>query len=184
MKKSRVLIIIVILVVVGAIIIIQQQQSINQVEQMEAQALEDIRRVEIEKKRLQVVHAEKEKQLALEAARKAEAEAQRVKQQALEGARRIEEAAKNKVEELKAKVNQLVVQAQSLLDSGKFQDAINAAQSILSLDANNVSAKSIIDQAKAKLQEAVQQQAETLKQGAQEVLEGLGATVPVPDPGQ
>ena len=151
MNTSRLLIFVVILVVAGTGIIIQQLNSISQVEQMKLNALENVRRLEIRMAEQQAVNAQRAKLQALEAAQKAEAEAQRIKQQALEEARRMEEAARREAEAVKAKINGLVAQAQSLLDSGQYQNALNLATSILSQDANNAAAQSIVAQAREKL---------------------------------
>ncbi len=67
--------------------------------------------------------------------------------------------------DIQAKVQELLAQAQAALNEGKFQDAINVANNILSnFDANSVDAKNIIEVATQKLQEAAQQKAGDLMQ--------------------
>ncbi|OGX38371.1 MAG: hypothetical protein A3C36_06250 [Omnitrophica WOR_2 bacterium RIFCSPHIGHO2_02_FULL_52_10] len=166
--NNRVLIFVIILVVFGAVVIIQQQKSLNQVDQMEIQAMQDVHETEVERA----------KQAAIEAARQAEAKAQEALQNTLEQARLAEEAARQKAEELKAKIVGLVAQAQALLDSGQFQQAIDLARTILGEDPNNLNAQSIIERATAKLAEAAQQQIQAADPAAQDVLQEAMPAVP------
>lgn len=148
MNKNLILVFIVILVVAGAIAVIQQQQSTNQIEQM-------AKELEAQRTRQEITRADQAKQQALERATRAEAAVERIKQQTLQEARKIEEAAKQRAEEF---INGLLAQAQSALNNGQYQEAVNLAQNILSQDPNNLQARSIMETAKSKLTEIIQQQ--------------------------
>ena len=185
MNKRMVVLLIFLLVLVGIIIIGKQQEQANQLKQMELKASNELK--------ILAAQAQKAKQAALEQTKKAEAEALRAKQIAEEKARKAvadaqrakqmaKEAARKVAEDAKAKVGQLLAQATSLLDGGKYQQAIDIAKQILLSDPNNADAKSIIERATAMLKEAAQKQAEAITQGVQEQL-----NVPVPvsaGPGQ
>jgi len=178
MNKNRILIFIVILVVVGAGVIIQQQRSVEQVNQMEQQAIKEVQRVKIEQARLQAIAAEKAKQQAILEAQQAEAEVERMKQQSLEEARKAQEAARREAAALQAAISNLTTQAQSLLDDGQYQQAIDIAKNALSSDPGNPIAKSIIEKATVMLNEAVQEKAGALMGDAKGAVEGLGAGTP------
>jgi len=151
MNRNVIILSILVLAIVGTIVVTQKNQKAAELRQMQLKA------------------AEKANKLAAEA------------QKAINEAKMAEEAAKQAAEALKAKMNGLVVQAKSLLEDNKYQEAINIAKNILSQDANNADAKSILETAMAKLKEIAQQQAEALtKQEAQKTLENLGAGLTVP----
>ena len=166
--SNRVLIFVIILVVFGAVVIIQQQKSMEQVGQIEIQAMKEVHKAEVEQA----------KQAGLEAAHQAEAKVQEVLQNTLDQARMAEEEARKKAEELKAKIVGLVAQAQALLDSGQFQQAIDLARTIIGEDPNNISAKSIIDQATAKLAEAAQQQIQAVVPAVQNAVQEAVPALP------
>ena len=68
--------------------------------------------------------------------------------------------AKTQIQETAAKIKELLAQAQGFIDSGKYQEAINAANFILSnLDSNSIKAKDLLSLAKTKLQEVAQEKA-------------------------
>ena len=81
--------------------------------------------------------------------------------------------------EIQAGINEFVAQATVFLDSAEYQKAIDVAQEILGLDPNSIEAKSIIEQATAKLKEAVGGQIDALTGGAQEAFEAPAADLPV-----
>jgi hypothetical protein len=168
--NNRILIFIIILVIFGAVVIIQQQKSMNQVEQMERQAIEKVHEAEVEQA----------KQMALEAVQHVETRTQEVLQNALSEVKRVGEEAREKAEGLKAKIVGLVAQAQSLLDGGQFQQAIDLANTILGEDPGNMQAQSIIKQATAKLQEAAQRQSEAIAAETGNMLEEAGSAFPGP----
>lgn len=152
MSKSMIIVLVLILVAAGAFIINNQNQKAAQLEQMQLREAEEAKNIE----------ARQARQRALEEARRVEAEAQRAKQAALEEAKKLEEAAKQQDAELQTKIGGLIAQAKSLLDGGKYQEAIDMAKNILSQDANNSEAKSILETAMAKLKEMAQEQATSL----------------------
>jgi tetratricopeptide (TPR) repeat protein len=159
--NNRVLIFVIILVVFGAVVIIQQQKSQDQVDQKEIQAMQEVHKAEVGMA----------KQAAIDAARQAEAQAQAALQNTLDQARMAEVEVRKKADELQAKIVGLVSQAQALLDSGQFQQAIDLAKTILGEDPNNLNAQSIIDRATAKLAEAAQQQINAAIPEAQNALQ-------------
>lgn len=59
----------------------------------------------------------------------------------------------------------LLAQAQDMVNSGKFNEAINFAQQVLNIDPNNIDAKNIIETAKAKIAQLAQDKAGELKTG-------------------
>ncbi len=119
---------------------------------------------------------EEQRQMQLKAAEEANklaAEAQK----AINEAKMAEEAAKA----LQTKINELVFQAKTLLESGEHQKAIDIAKNILSQDADNGQAKSILETAMAKLKEIAQKQTEALtEQAPQKVLENLNTGLNIP----
>lgn len=175
MNRRIVLILIFILVLVGIIVIAKQREQAANIEQMETQAANELRRLAAE--------AQAAKQKALEETNRIEAEAQLAKQKALDEARRAEaeaqearqlaqEAVRQKAEEIQGMVDSLVTQATSMLDAGQYQQAIDIAKKILADDPNNPDAKSIIERATAMLKEAAQEKADALMQRGQESVGG------------
>ncbi len=167
-----VVLLIFLLVLVGIIIIGKQREQAIQLEKMETQAANELRRVAAE--------AQKAREMAIEETRRIEMEAQRAKQEALERARIAEEEAQKakemateaiveKATEIQAKINDLVAQATALMDGKEYQKAIDVAQEITALDPNSTEAKSIIEQAKAKLIEMGQQQLKNFTEGNTEI---------------
>lgn len=67
--------------------------------------------------------------------------------------------AQNTANQMVDQAKGLLANAQQLLDSGKFQEAIATAQKVLSMDPNNIDAKNIIETAKAKIAEMAKQKA-------------------------
>lgn len=59
----------------------------------------------------------------------------------------------------------LLAKAQEMVNNGKFNEAINFAQQVLSIDPNNIDAKNIIETAKTKLAQMAQDKAGELKTG-------------------
>ncbi|MBN1869220.1 MAG: hypothetical protein JW847_01410 [Candidatus Omnitrophica bacterium] len=185
MNKRAVILLIFLLVLIGIIIIGKQREQAIQLEQVETQAANELRRVAAE--------AQKARETALIETRRIEAEAERAKQEAIEKARIAEEeaqraremavdAVKQKADEIQAKINELAAQSTALLDGGEYQKAIDMAQQILTLDPNSPEGQSIIERATAKLKEIAAQQIGTLTEGVQGTLE---APVDVPAiPGQ
>jgi tetratricopeptide (TPR) repeat protein len=160
MNRRTAVLLVFLLVLVGIIIIGKQKEQAIQLEQVEMKAANELRRVSLD--------AQKAKQQAFAETRRIEAEAQRAKQAALEKARRAEaeaqkakemaqEAVRQKATEIQAKINDFVAQAKALIDGAEYQKAIDIAQKIFALDPNSDEAKLIIEQAKAKLQEAVKE---------------------------
>ncbi len=167
MNKRTVTLLVFLLVLVGIIIIGKQREQAIQLEKLEVKAANELRRVAAE--------AEKAKVKAQEEMRRIEMEAQRAKQEALEKARKAgeeariakemaEQAVKEKAAEIQAKINEFVAQATTLLDSAEYQKAIDVAQEILGLDPNSDEAKSIVEQATAKIKEAVGEKIGALKE--------------------
>lgn len=64
----------------------------------------------------------------------------------------------------------LLAQAQDMVNSGKFNEAINFAQQVLNIDPNNIDAKNIIETAKAKIAQLAQDKAGELKTGLTDAL--------------
>jgi len=130
-----IIVLILMLVGIGAVIVTRQGQKSPLLEQARMQATQQA------------------KPTALEEARRVEAEAQKAKPMAMDEAKKLQEAA-----ELQAALGGLIAQAKSLLESGEYQEAIDTAKNILSQDANNTEAISILETATARLNELVQQQ--------------------------
>jgi len=179
MNRRTVVLLVFFLVLIGIIIIGKQREQATQLEQVEIKAANELRRV--------AADAQQAKQKALEETRRIEAEAQRAKQEALEKARRAEaeaqkaketaeEAVRQKATEIQGKINALVAQATTLLDSGEYQRAIDVAQQILGLDPNSTEANSIIERAK----KVAEQQVEAITEGVQEKLEAPVTDLAVP----
>ncbi len=77
-------------------------------------------------------------------------------------------AAQNEVQAkanaLKSEMAEILSKAKELLNSGNYQEAISAAQNILSnFDSNSSEAKGIIEQAKVKIQELAQDKIDSVK---------------------
>lgn len=68
------------------------------------------------------------------------------------------------------KAKTLLAQAQEMINNGKFNEAINFAQQVLSFDPNNIDAKNIIETAKTKIAQLAQDKAGELKTGLTNVL--------------
>lgn len=68
----------------------------------------------------------------------------------------------------------LVAQAKEMLDSGKFNEAINLAQQVLNMDPNNVDAKNILEVAKARLAATVQEKAGDLQDNVMNKVNAFG----------
>jgi len=93
---------------------------------------------------------------------------------ALQEVKKLEEASKKETQKLQSKISELIAQAQSLLESAKYQQAADLANNILNLDADNPQAKLILDTAMAKSKEVAQEQAvNTITKDPANALEGL-----------
>lgn len=100
----------------------------------------------------------------------AEIQAMEVTDQAATASQEAAQAVSQASQDMKAAGNnlvdqaqQLLAQAKQLLDSGKFEEAITAAQKVLSIDPSNIEAKNILETAKAKLAAMAQEKAGALK---------------------
>ena len=162
MNKIAITVLILALAGAGAFIYTRQNQQAAQLEQqIQLKKAAEAKSIAAPQEKQRAL-AEQAKQKALEEAKKIEAEAQKAKQIAMEEAQKAEEAAKQKAAELQTMLSGLIAQAKAFLDSGKFQEAIDMAKNILSQDPNNPEAKSILDQAMAKLKEVAQEKAASL----------------------
>ena len=92
------------------------------------------------------------------------------KEAAEQGKKDAAKAANNVVNQVK----ELLAKAKTMIDNGKFDEAINLAQQALNIDPNNIDAKNIIETAKAKLAQMAQQKAGELKSGLTNKLNALG----------
>jgi len=102
------------------------------------------------------VDAQALKATAEEQAKVAAEQAQAIADQAKEEAASL---ANNAVD----KVQDLLAQAQQLIDQGKLQEAIAMAQQVLNIDPANLDAKNIIETAKAKIASLAQEKAGDMK---------------------
>lgn len=98
-----------------------------------------------------------------QAVAEAEAKAQEVQAQANQASN-----------DLVAKAKTLLTQAQDLLNQGKFDEAISAAQQVLSFDPNNIDAQKLIELAKEKLAGAGQKAVNDAKTGLMNTMNNLG----------
>ena len=157
----------------GAFYVNKQNQEAAQLEQtqlLEAQQAKQKTLAEEAKR----AAAKQAKQRALEVARKAEAEAQKAKQLAAQ-------AAEKSAAELQSKISGLVAQAKSSLEGGDYQGAIDSAKSVLSQDAGNAEAKSILETAMAKIKDFVKEQAlSNVNEDPAQALESLTSGVKLP----
>jgi len=81
----------------------------------------------------------------------------------------------NTLQSVEAKVNYLVSEASAFLNSEQFDEAVKMAKYILSkLDSNSQEAKSILEQAKAKLEAMAREKAEELKGDLKNKLGNIG----------
>lgn len=93
---------------------------------------------------------------------------QQIQEVAQEAAPAVEQAQADLGGAANAMVDQaktLLAQAQDMVNSGKFNEAINFAQQVLNIDPNNIDAKNIIETAKAKIAQLAQDKAGELKTG-------------------
>jgi colicin import membrane protein len=173
MDKRAIIILIFFLVIIGIILIGKQQEQDLQLRQVEQTATQELKNLAAQAQQVKTAaiqeaqkakeEAMKAEQMALERAKQAEAEALKAKQAA-------EAAAQKASEEVKAKVSQLIAEAQALLDGGQFQAAIDMAKQVLADDPNNLDAQSIIEKATAKLKEAASQGVQNLMDAAQQAI--------------
>ena len=108
----------------------------------------------------------------------AKKEAQSMMGAMTESAQQVKATAEQTAQEVKAdvqaQIRSYIGKANEFLQSQKFEDAIKTAQYILSnLDANNASAKNIIEQAKAALAKMAQQKVGEIKAEAGKSINSL-----------
>lgn len=76
----------------------------------------------------------------------------------------------NAASAMASQAKDLLAKAQEMINTGKFNEAINFAQQVLSFDPNNIDAKNIIETAKAKIAQLAQDKAGELKTGLSNAL--------------
>lgn len=103
-----------------------------------------------------------------------EAQVQQAVSQGQQAAAEVQTATTTAVNSAVDQARTLVAQAKQLLDSGKFEEAIAAAQKVLSIDPNNIDAQNIIETAKAKIQEMAKQKAGELQEGMMNKVNAFG----------
>lgn len=103
-----------------------------------------------------------------------ETQVQQAVSQGQQAAAEVQTAATTAVNSAVDQARTLVAQAKELLDSGKFEEAIAAAQKVLSIDPNNIDAQNIIETAKAKIQEMAKQKAGELQEGMMNKVNAFG----------
>lgn len=101
-------------------------------------------------------------------------QAQQTVEQGAQAAAQSAQEAQNIAGDMVAQVKDLLAKAQEMLANGQFEQAISTAQNVLSMDPNNMEAKSIIETAKAKLMEMAQQKAGDLKNDVTNKINALG----------
>ena len=152
MSKNIIILIVLIVAIAGTLVVKEQNKKIAQQRQAQLKA------------------AEEANQLAAEA------------QQAINEARRLEAIAKQEAKAFKQQIAARVSQAESLLNAGEYQLAIDAAKNILGNDVNNADAKTILETAVIKLKEIAQQKIDGLtKQAPKKIIEDTNLVPSIPE---
>ena len=92
-------------------------------------------------------------------------QAQGAVQQAQATADQSQQDVKSAASTLAEKIQHLLAQAKQYFDSGKYNDAITAAQNILGIDPNNIDAQKLIESAKEKIKALATQKIADVKSG-------------------